>query len=78
MDRPYLFAELTNSLCAHCLRKVEAKAVLDAMTGIVFDDDKQVISLTVTKRWAETGSIKVEPKDWKEMYFPGIHDLPGS
>jgi hypothetical protein len=28
MDRPYLYAELTNSLCPHCLRKVEAKVVI--------------------------------------------------
>ena len=26
-DRPYLFYELTNSLCSRCLRKVEAKVV---------------------------------------------------
>ena len=26
-DRPYLFFELTNSLCSRCLRKVEAKVV---------------------------------------------------
>jgi len=26
-DRPYLYAELTNSLCAQCLRKVEAKVI---------------------------------------------------
>ncbi len=26
-DRPYLYAELTNSLCSTCLRKVEAKVV---------------------------------------------------
>ena len=32
MDRPYLYAELTNSLCAHCLRKVEAK--------VVYQDDR--------------------------------------
>ena len=32
MDRPYLYAELTNSLCAKCLRKVEAK--------VIFQDDK--------------------------------------
>ena len=29
-DRPYLFYELTNSLCHHCLRKVEAKVVIEA------------------------------------------------
>lgn len=27
-DRPYLFYELTNSLCSRCLRKVEAKVVI--------------------------------------------------
>jgi uncharacterized radical SAM superfamily Fe-S cluster-containing enzyme len=31
-DRPYLFYELTNSLCSKCLRKVEAK--------ILFQDDR--------------------------------------
>src|SRR5215212_8422549 len=28
-DRPYTFLELTNSLCATCLRKVEAKIVIE-------------------------------------------------
>lgn len=27
-DRPYIFCELTNSVCPHCLRKVEAKIVI--------------------------------------------------
>src|SRR3954468_11397086 len=27
-DRPYIFYELTNSLCPHCLRKIEAKIVI--------------------------------------------------
>src|SRR5438046_10256870 len=27
-DRPYLFYELTNSLCATCLKKVEAKVII--------------------------------------------------
>ena len=26
-DRPYIFFELTNSLCSTCLRKVEAKVI---------------------------------------------------
>ena len=26
-DRPYVFFELTNSLCSTCLRKVEAKVI---------------------------------------------------
>jgi len=28
-DRPYIFYELTNSLCHHCFRKVEAKVVIE-------------------------------------------------
>ena len=28
MDRPYIFYELTNSVCATCLRKVEAKVII--------------------------------------------------
>ncbi len=32
MDRPYLFYELTNSICATCFRKVEAK--------VIFQDDQ--------------------------------------
>ena len=28
-DRPYLFVELTNALCHHCLRKVEAKVIIE-------------------------------------------------
>src|SRR6266550_3018952 len=35
-DRPYLFYELTNSLCSTCLRKVEAKVVIDPATQHVF------------------------------------------
>ena len=27
-DRPYLFFELTNSVCSTCLRKVEAKVLM--------------------------------------------------
>jgi len=27
-DRPYIFHELTNSLCPHCMRKIEAKIII--------------------------------------------------
>lgn len=30
MKRPYLFVELTNSLCPHCLNKIEAKIIIEA------------------------------------------------
>jgi len=40
-----------------------AKAVLDAMTGIVFHDDSQVVELLTLKRWehADMTHIEVEP-----------------
>ena len=35
-----------------------------------------------TMKYAEfmhgVGSIKVKPTDWKELFFPEVHDLPGS
>jgi sulfonate transport system substrate-binding protein len=27
---------------------------------------------------AAVGSIKEKPANWKELFFPEIHDLPGS
>src|SRR5579884_274483 len=32
-DRDYLFVELTNSICAHCYRKVEAKVIVEPDAG---------------------------------------------
>ena len=32
----------------------------------------------VAKFMFRIGSIKVEPASWKDLYFPEIHDLPGS
>ncbi len=36
------------------------KAALDAMNGVVFDDDKQVIELLVAKRYTERGEGYIE------------------
>lgn len=36
-----------------------AKAVLDAMTGIVWADDAQIIELRITKRWAEKSGVLI-------------------
>ncbi len=47
MDRPYLFAELTNSICSTCHRKVEAK--------IVYQDG----NVLMHKRCPEHGSQRV-------------------
>ena len=35
-------------------------------------------TLQVAKFMFRTGSIKVEPQDWKDMFFPEVHDLSGS
>lgn len=32
-----------------------ARTTLDALTGIVFDDDSRIVDLTLSKRWAEPG-----------------------
>jgi len=35
-------------------------------------------TLQIAQFMHRTGSIKVEPKSWKDMFFPEIHDMPGS
>jgi Holliday junction resolvase RusA-like endonuclease len=37
-----------------------AKAILDAMNTIVYDDDKQIVKLSISKRWGKDGKIVVE------------------
>ncbi len=37
-----------------------AKLILDACNGIVFDDDKQVVTLTASKRYAHKNSVIVQ------------------
>ena len=36
-----------------------AKAVLDGCNGVVFEDDKQVVKLCLTKRYAQAGRVAV-------------------
>jgi NitT/TauT family transport system substrate-binding protein len=35
-----------------------------------------------TVKYAEfmhaVGSIKIKPASWKDLFFPGVHGLPGS
>ena len=40
-----------------------AKCFLDAMNGIVYLDDKQVVSLHITKEYAETPAVDVMVKE---------------
>lgn len=49
VDRPMTKPDLDNL----------AKSVLDGMNGIVFEDDKQVVGLTVTKHYSDTPRIEV-------------------
>lgn len=37
----------------------QVKSILDAMNGIVFEDDKQVSDLTVSRRWGETSNFRI-------------------
>lgn len=48
-----------------------ARAVLDALTGVYFDDDSQVVRLTVTKEYALPGEnpgleIQVDKHQWTD------------
>ncbi|WP_221032175.1 radical SAM protein [Actomonas aquatica] len=52
MDRPYLFAELTNSLCSHCLGKVEAK--------IIFEGDRVMMHKHCPEHGAERVLISTD------------------
>ncbi len=37
----------------------QVKAVLDALNGVVWEDDKQVSDLTVSRRWGETDNFRI-------------------
>lgn len=35
-------------------------------------------TMEVARFMHKTGRLKVEPKSWKDMFFPDVHELPGS
>jgi len=37
-----------------------AKGVMDALNGIVYKDDRQIVELIIGKKWAKCGKIVVE------------------
>ena len=43
-----------------------AKAVLDGLNGVAFDDDKQVVKLEVSKRYDHEARVEVEVKENEE------------
>lgn len=55
-DRPYLFLELTNSLCTRCLRKVEAK--------IIQQDGRIFLHKTCPEHGAERVLISTDVEYW--------------
>lgn len=44
------------------------KLVSDAMNGIVFKDDSQIVLLTAVKQWANIDMIKVEVDTWTTQF----------
>ena len=65
------------------VRITKEKISVDEVLALINDPD---IEFTMTPRnmmkivgfMAEVGHIKVKPESWKDMFFPEIHDLPGS
>lgn len=43
-----------------------AKAVLDALNGVAYEDDKQVVILHCEKKYAETAQLQVTVTEVKE------------
>jgi len=65
------------------LRMTKGKESVDSMEKILSDPD---IEYTLTPKsmmkyadfMFQTGSIKVKPDSWKDMFFPEVYELPGS
>jgi NitT/TauT family transport system substrate-binding protein len=67
----------------YCIDNVKSKLTVDKVAEIA--SGKQVKWTMVpehTMKYAEfmhaIGSMKAMPMDWKELFFPEVHDLPGS
>jgi len=44
-----------------------AKIIMDSLNGVAYDDDKQVVWLTITKRWTEDyPRVEVTLTEWVE------------
>jgi NitT/TauT family transport system substrate-binding protein len=65
------------------LRMTKGKESVEKMQAILSDPDIKftLTPMNVLKYAAfmhKVGSIKVDPTSWTAMFFPEIHDLPGS
>ena len=43
-----------------------AKVILDAGNGVIWDDDKAIVVLIASKRWADTGGVEITITDMTE------------
>ena len=54
----------------YCDRKPDLdnieKAVLDALNGLTWDDDKAVVILIASKHWADTGGVEITVTDMSD------------
>lgn len=65
------------------IRQTKEKATIDELLELINDPD---IEFTMTPKnmgrivrfMNEVGHIKVAPQSWKDLFFPEVHDLPGS
>jgi NitT/TauT family transport system substrate-binding protein len=65
------------------VRITKEKITVDEVLELINDPD---IEFTMTPQnmmkivgfMAEVGHIKVKPQSWKDMFFPEVHNLPGS
>jgi NitT/TauT family transport system substrate-binding protein len=84
------FAEATEMLKAdvrpasqYWIDNVKSKMTLDKVAAIAAGSQvKWTMVPESTMKYAEfmhtVGSIKVKPASWKDLFFPEVHDLPGS
>jgi len=61
----------------------KSKLSLDMVSGVIAGPQvtwtmTPTQTMTYARFMAEVGSIKAAPKSWQDLFFPEIHDLPGS
>jgi len=65
------------------IEDVKSKLPLDKVTAVVSGPQVQwTMTPLATMKYAgfmaSVGSLKEAPKSWKDLFFPEVHDLPGS
>lgn len=65
------------------IEDVKSKLPLDKVTAVVSGPQVQwtmtpLATMKYASFMASVGSLKEAPKSWKDLFFPEVHDLPGS